>query len=200
MSRWLILGVTGLWLLGSGCLSEPITAADIELPPTDYVFADTATAVVPVADYAARKTLKPFGLYVNDRFRGYHAGDDIEYVDSLGRVPVFAVMDGEVIKAQTVGGYGGFILIDHGDVRAIYGHLDLATVTVKAGDEVVRGQKLGELAADHSDASGGERKHLHFAVYEGNDIRYKGYETKQSSLSKWLDPTQFLLDHGVVLE
>ncbi|HRH32011.1 MAG TPA: M23 family metallopeptidase [bacterium] len=200
MSRWIFLGLSGLVLLGSGCLSEPITAADIELPPTDYVFVDSVETVVPVADYAARKTTRPFGVYVKDRVRGYHTGDDIEYADVLGSVPVFAIMEGDVVKAQNMEGHGGYVLIDHGDVRAVYSHLDIATVSVKPGDHVVRGQKLGELAADHSEASGGDRKHLHFAVYEGNDIRYKGFETKQSSLSKWLDPTQFLLDHGVILE
>ncbi|MDO8559969.1 MAG: hypothetical protein Q7S23_02925, partial [bacterium] len=62
-----------------------------------------STAVVlPIAGYRERRTFKVYGQYVQDRFRGYHTGDDIEYADISKDVPVFAIADGEVVAARRV--------------------------------------------------------------------------------------------------
>lgn len=200
--RLLFVSLTVCLLLGAGCARVPGAdqAAPVQVDDSTPNAAEpTVSVVAPIAEYAKRRTFKVFGQYVHDRFTGYHTGDDIEYADVAGDVPVYAIMDGEVIKAQFVSGYGGFVLIDFGDVRAIYGHLDLSSVTVKPGDHVTAGQTIGILGDDHSAETDGERKHLHFAVYEGDEIRYQGYEAKQSSLANWLNPTDYLTSLGVSL-
>ncbi len=94
---------------------------------------------------------------------GYHQGIDIavDYGD-----PVVAAASGVVVSAalDTDHGYGNLVVIDHnGSVRTMYAHLQ--KMNVKAGEEVTRGQLIGEAGATGY-AIG---PHLHFEVHiEGN--------------------------------
>ena len=44
----------------------------------DVEVEEAAAAVFPVEEHFERRTFKVFGQYVQDRFVGYHAADDIE--------------------------------------------------------------------------------------------------------------------------
>jgi murein DD-endopeptidase MepM/ murein hydrolase activator NlpD len=111
-----------------------------------------------------------------------------------------AVADGKIIRAGRVSGYGGMILIAHNisgkTINAIYGHLDLNSVSLKAGQPVTKGQVIANLGADKSTDTDGERKHLHFALYEGAPNRINGYVPTSAELGNWINPQQFFLDHG----
>ncbi len=211
---WFVLSALAVIILGAGCASSdsvpPVSDEPVLVEPSTPITKPEVTpevepaegetmVVAPVADYAVRRTVKPFGTYAQDRFVGYHAADDIEYTDVAGDVSVRAVMAGEVVRAQFVSGYGGFVLIDHGDVRALYGHLDLKSVTVKPGDQVTAGQTLGILGDGNTSETDGERKHLHFGVYAGDEVRLQGYEGAQAALDDWLNPTEWLQSQGVSL-
>lgn len=65
-----------------------------------------------------------------------HAGQDFRLPKGS---PVLAARDGTVVSASLTGGYGNFLVLDHGqDVQTRYAHLDEILVTV--GDEVSTGQ------------------------------------------------------------
>lgn len=173
--------------------SSPVTNATP--PPMEAL--DPAVAL-PIADYASRRTLKAHGEYIRDRFSGYHLGDDIEYVDVEAAVPVQAIADGTVVRAARVSGYGGFVSIEHvldgKTVIAVYGHLDFGSVSRKAGEVVTKGQTIGNLGQGGTAETDGERKHLHFALYEptsSSDRRVNGYESAPAGLATWLNPTDF---------
>src|SRR3990167_2930158 len=110
-------------LLLSGCgPKEEISVEEVE-----EELAVESSVGFPVEEYFERRTFKVFGQYVQDRFVGYHAADDIEFGDVEEEVPVVAIADGTVTRVGTVGGYGGFISIffsiEGREIHAIYGHV-----------------------------------------------------------------------------
>jgi len=100
----------------------------------------------------------PFGWRSNP-FGGspeFHQGLDIA---APSGTTVLAAAGGTVILAQWYGGYGNFILIDHGgSVATGYGHL--SAIYVSAGQAVQRGQAIGAVGSTGQSTG----PHLHFEV------------------------------------
>lgn len=72
---------------------------------------------------------------------------------------VFATADGEVAEAGWKGGYGNCVDVDHGyNYVTRYAHL--AKISVKPGDKIARGQKLGEVGSTGKSTG----PHLHYEV------------------------------------
>ncbi len=191
---------TVLLVLGGGCANTTFPAEESGEQPAvvdDSAVRQEATAVLPVEGYVERRTFKVFGQYVSDRFTGYHVADDIEFGDVTKEVPVVAIMDGTVVRIGYVGGYGGMALIDHGDVNAIYGHIDLSSSLLKVGDTVTMGQFIASLGDGETAETDGERKHLHFGLYVGVPNRINGYETDASLVKNWINPQDFFTEHAV---
>ncbi len=213
--KTIALLLCSLSILTSCTTAEPTTSADISLNTTTTPAtvpsstittppAQTHSIVLPIEQYGKRKTLKVFGEYIQDRFTGYHVADDIEFTDTDADVPVKAIADGQVEVVQFVSGYGGFIRIKHTidgkTIHSLYGHIALQSAAVKVGDQVKAGQFLADLGKGFSTETDGERKHLHFGLYAGNDARLNGYETTAESVSKWLNPQDFFTQHQVVID
>lgn len=185
---------------------KPIERAAESVPTSTEVRAiepAETEVVLPIAGYDARDVFKNFGEFIDDRFHGYHLGDDIEYGDSSERIPVFAIADGTVVeRKEFVSGYGGFILtrhvIDGKTITALYGHLDTKSVPLNVGDPVKKGQVIAFLGENESHETDGRRKHLHFGLYEGDEIRYLGYEKEVAHVSQWINPRDFFMHHGIL--
>lgn len=96
---------------------------------------------------------RPHPIYGGTRF---HSGIDIA-VDS--GIDIKAAEDGVVLLAETNGGYGLCVIIDHGGgVSTLYGHAQ--KLLVKKGEEVTRGQVIAKVGS--TGVSTGP--HLHFEV------------------------------------
>jgi cell wall-associated NlpC family hydrolase len=96
--------------------------------------------------------------------------------------PVLAAGSGTVTTSvrQDAGGFGIHVVIDHGDgLSTLYGHLSLSLVDV--GDEVVAGQKIGEVGSTGYSTG----PHLHFTV-------------KQDGRA--IDPGPFMAARGAALD
>jgi murein DD-endopeptidase MepM/ murein hydrolase activator NlpD len=154
----------------------------------------------------ARITKKLFGTYVTpknspvqpERFTGYHTGVDFETApaEKDKDVPIPALCDGALLMKESASGYGGVAVqsctLNNEMVTVIYGHLRLSSISGRAGQKLHAGDMLGVLGTGYSSETDGERKHLHLGIHKGPDINILGYVQKQSDLSDWLDPTQFL--------
>ena len=106
----------------------------------------------------------------------FHYGTDIGA--SCG-TPVFAATAGSVRAAGSVGSYGNWILIDHGEgVQTGYAHLGDTLVVV--GDRVAAGQPIGRVGS--TGLSTGCHTHV--------EVRVDGVR---------IDPQPFFLNRGVVL-
>lgn len=200
-----------LWIVllcscfGFGCAQPPISRIDSVTPEAIPSPQGGAVVVLPVENYLSRRTSKGFGEYIQDRFRGYHVADDIEYVDVAEEVPVVAIASGTVrLVRSLVSGYGGAMRIEHQiagkTIQAIYGHLDLQQTTFKVGDHVTSGQQLAVLGEGKTRETDGERKHLHFGLYEGLDSRINGYESSASRVKNWINPQDFFMSQGLDME
>lgn len=100
----------------------------------------------------------PFGYRVHPILgvRKLHTGIDIN--GSTGQ-PIVAAADGEVILAQTYGGYGRAVVIDHGGGMAtLYAHQ--SQIAVSVGESVTRGEVIGYVGCSGSCTG----PHLHFEV------------------------------------
>lgn len=163
----------------------------------------------PLEKTLERSSYKSFGQYFDknfyigkenlfpNQFIGYHVGTDLEIFpqEKDTDVPVFAVGNGIISFMGPVTGYGGLILekFDDMDLTALYGHLKLSSTNIKVGDRVNTDQTLALLGDEYSSETAGERKHLHFAIYHGQDLYFKGYENTKDELDqKWIDPMRFL--------
>lgn len=88
--------------------------------------------------------------------KAYHSGMDI---GAPYGTSILAAADGIVIAAQFVSGYGNYVIIDHGSgIWTLYAHM--SKITVKKGDEVEVGQKIGEVGSTGRSTG----NHLHFEV------------------------------------
>lgn len=203
-ARWLGGGDEDMWLCEHGQWvrhGQPSTPA----PTTGCELEEIETKVVlPIVGYSSRRTFKAYGEYIDDRFTGYHVGDDIEFADRQDRIPVVAIANGTVRKIGSVSGYGGVVVIQHDidgeKVNALYGHLDIAQSPLKEGLEVKKGDYIAPLGEDKTPETDGERKHLHFSLYQGDEMKLQGYEKDPARLADWINPTDFFRKHGAPLE
>lgn len=161
--------------------------------------APSSDLAAPTTKFKERITKKPFGIYITpedspiqpERFTGYHTGVDVEYEDVAADVPIYAVSDGTVVLSRTASGYGGVIIIEikvSGNQHTVlYGHIRPSSLP-SIGQKVLKGEQMGVLGTAFSAETGGERKHLHFAVLSDSRIDLKGYVQNKSELSGWIDP------------
>jgi murein DD-endopeptidase MepM/ murein hydrolase activator NlpD len=169
----------------------------------------------PISDFESRNQYKTFDQYWSkasyqgrealfpNQYVGYHVAADLEINpgEENQDVPVYAVTDGKITFAGPVTGYGGLILLDmaNDSHTALYGHINLSSLKVKTGDSVKAGQKLAVLGKAFSSETGGERKHLHFGIYNGKGVYYHGYEPSEATVqSKWIDPAVYLKQKSAV--
>ncbi|MDQ6616957.1 MAG: peptidoglycan DD-metalloendopeptidase family protein [Actinomycetota bacterium] len=90
------------------------------------------------------------------RWGGFHPGIDI--APPYG-TPIHAAKDGVVIFAGPEGGYGNFVLIDHGG-GIVTGYAHQSRIAVTQGQSVTQGQVIG-FEGSTGDSTG---PHLHFEV------------------------------------
>ena len=90
----------------------------------------------------------------------FHSGIDLR--GNLG-TPITAALDGTISVVSENWMYGKYIIISHPNgFKTLYGHLN--AYSVKQGDKVARGRKIGEVG--NTGYSTGP--HLHFAIYDKN--------------------------------
>ncbi len=104
------------------------------------------------------RVTSPFGYRIHPIFgtRRLHTGIDI---DADSGDPIRAAESGRVILAETYGGYGRAVVIDHGGGMAtLYAHQ--SSLAVSVGDVVERGEVIGYVGCSGFCTG----PHLHFEV------------------------------------
>lgn len=139
-----------------------------------------------------------FGRF-RSRYDQYHAGEDWQLVrgrSNLG-VPVYAIGHGRIVYAHPYG-WGtdqGVIIVRHtfADGRtflSFYGHMDPESVTLRAGDCVVRGQEIAKIGQPRTPP------HLHFEIRTHmSGEPGPGYWPVDPTEAGWLPPSQFIWNY-----
>ena len=194
-------------------------SSDSQTTPTSATSqtAPVPTIIYPIDNYSARLSKNSFGSYYFSQnsqkfdstvcpgaseYTGYHTGDDLETIPAEQNIPiaVTSIATGTVRQVGRVSGYGGLAVIEYtlGDetYTAYFGHINLATTTLKVGSTVSIGEKIAELAPACSSANSNVRKHLHFSLHKGTGVDVEGYVNSKSALSAWIDPKALLSTLG----
>jgi hypothetical protein len=175
-----------------------------------FVFAQSVKTnnnfFAPLDKANKRVTKKKFGQYITpktspvqpERFQGYHTGVDFEILpgDLNKAVKVRAVCNGKLLLKKYASGYGGVAVqsckIDNQDITVVYGHLKLASISLKLNQLIKIGDYIGVLGANKSVETNGERKHLHLGFHKGSALNIRGYVATKPELKNWLDPCQYV--------
>ncbi|OIJ21888.1 hypothetical protein BKP45_04140 [Anaerobacillus alkalidiazotrophicus] len=101
--------------------------------------------------------------YQGMRWGRFHRGIDIARPSNYN---ILAADNGTVTFAGWDGGYGNKIIINHNNgMRTLYAHL--ASMDVKVGQTVARGQKIGVMGTTGNSTG----IHLHFEVYQNGELK-----------------------------
>jgi murein DD-endopeptidase MepM/ murein hydrolase activator NlpD len=101
----------------------------------------------------------PTSGYISQKYYWYHQAVDIA---NKSNPDIVASQGGTVTTAGwNAGGYGNYVIIDHGNgYRTLYAHMLNNSMVVKAGQRVTQGQKLGLMGSTGRSTG----THLHFEV------------------------------------
>ena len=117
-----------------------------------------------------KKFTSPYGWRIHpvDKIRKFHYGVDL--ANNKG-TDIVASRSGEVVLATYNSSAGYYVKIDHGDgFASVYMHL--THYTVKVGDKVTAGQKVGEMGSTGKSTG----SHLHFGIlYNGSYVNPAKY-------------------------
>ncbi|UJP63325.1 murein hydrolase activator EnvC family protein [Mongoliitalea daihaiensis] len=103
---------------------------------------------------------KRFGNQPHPTLKGVVEPNDGIDIQTTPNAGVRAVFDGEVVKVATVPGYGGTILIKHGEYYTLYSKLKV--ISVKTGDKVKAKQVIGQVYTNKDGVS-----EMHFETWKG---------------------------------
>ncbi len=105
--------------------------------------------------------------YYGPRWGRMHTGIDI---DGTTGQPIVASKSGTVILASSYSGYGNAVIIDHGGIQTLYGHM--SSFGVSEGQQVSQGEIVGNVGCTGSCTG----DHLHFEVrVNGEPVDPMGY-------------------------
>ena len=157
----------------------------------------------PVLDYFDPRR-KSYGVTVKGEKSSFagsvHVGDDNSWGNELRTV--VAAAPGVVRQAGHIFSWGFIVIIEHkmpdgSAVCTLYAHLSPA-LTVKPGDTVKAGQRIGCIGRNHTVDNGGYFAHLHFGVHRGTYsgsqwiCGYVGTAKWEHGDHEWVNPQEFL--------
>lgn len=103
---------------------------------------------------------RPFGTHPHPTVKGVTEDNDGLDIQTTPNANVRAVFDGEVTKIFTVPGYGGTIVIKHGEYYTMYSKLKV--ISVKSGEKVTAKQILGQVYTNKDGVA-----EVHFETWKG---------------------------------
>ncbi|MCH7409234.1 peptidoglycan DD-metalloendopeptidase family protein [Belliella sp. DSM 111904] len=103
---------------------------------------------------------KRFGTHPHPTLKGIVEDNDGVDIQTNPNSSVRTVFDGEVTKVATVPGYGGTILIKHGEYYTMYSKLKV--INVKAGEKVKAKQVIGQVYTNKEGIA-----EVHFETWKG---------------------------------
>ena len=170
----IIIAITLSVVLTTTAKKSDIVIDDSNNEPSEVVDAYALTFDLPLLDCTVVRDHVLDTIIYNESVGWYETHHGIDLVSQTSN-DVLAAAEGTIEEIYTNDSEGTVIVIKHNDVyTSIYGSLN-SDVTVKVGDKVNRGQKLGTT----SDTGLNEYKtgaHLHFQLFmDENEVNPADY-------------------------
>lgn len=131
-------------------------------------------AIKPIREDKLKRSIRAlsgFGMRLHPVFKRLRMHSGLDFTCPKG-TPIQATGAGKVIKVQRKRmGYGTHVIIDHGyGYQTLYAHM--ASVNVKKGDKVTRGQQIGTVGNTGTSTA----PHLHYEViFNGKKVNPINY-------------------------
>ncbi|AFL82779.1 membrane-bound metallopeptidase [Belliella baltica DSM 15883] len=103
---------------------------------------------------------KKFGTHPHPTLKGIVEDNDGVDIQTAPNSNVRSVFDGEVIKVGTIPGYGGTIVVKHGEYYTMYSKLKV--ISIKTGDKIKAKQVLGQVYTNKDGVA-----EVHFETWKG---------------------------------
>ncbi len=103
---------------------------------------------------------RPFGPHPHPTIKGFTDDNDGIDIQTTPNAKARSVFDGEVTKISTIPGYGGTIIVKHGEYYTMYSKLKV--ISVKTGDKVKAKQIIGEVYTNKEGVA-----EIHFQTWKG---------------------------------
>jgi len=103
---------------------------------------------------------KKYGTHPHPTLKGIVEDNDGVDIQTTPNSNVRSVFDGEVIKVGTIPGYGGTIVVKHGEYYTMYSKLKV--ISVKTGDKIKSKQILGQVYTNKEGVA-----EVHFETWKG---------------------------------
>ena len=152
-------------------------------------------AIQPVANKNLKQTASGYGTRIDPIYKTvkFHAGMD--FSANVG-TPVYVTGNGKVKQAGWDGLYGNCIVVEHGfGYVTRYAHLN--KIKVKVGQEVVRGEVIGEVGSTGKSTG----PHLHYEVHvKGQVVNPVNYYFMDLSADDYDRMIEIASNHGKVFD
>lgn len=152
-------------------------------------------AIQPVANKNLKQTASGYGTRIDPIYKTvkFHAGMD--FSANVG-TPVYVTGNGTVKQAGWDGLYGNCIVVEHGfGYVTRYAHLN--KIKVKVGQEVVRGEVIGEVGSTGKSTG----PHLHYEVHvKGQVVNPVNYYFMDLSADDYDRMIEIASNHGKVFD
>jgi len=137
-------------------IPDGIKPNEVIIDTTKYV---TKTVAAIPGVVGEGKFMWPTSGVITQRFFWYHQADDIA---NPSNPPIVAAQTGTVVTSGwNAGGYGNYVVIDHGNgYKTLYAHMLNNSIVVKVGQKVNQGQKIGTMGSTGRSTG----THLHFEI------------------------------------
>lgn len=148
---------------------------------------DGKPTIKPVSKKDYRRISSTYGYRTDPVHGGKRMHKGLDFAGPIG-INIYSTGDGVVYRAgYNTHGYGNEVIVKHhGGYMTRYGHMK--TVTVKAGEKIKRGQKVGELG--NTGKSTGP--HLHYEVIKnGNKVNPANYFFNNLSIEEFEQIVKF---------
>ena len=148
----------------SGNIAKPSATKPSAPAPTGGGNFEAMRGSLPRPVSGAFKVTNPFGRHELAGLPGVqYDNPGIDAQVAVG-ASANAVFGGKVSGVYSIPGFGTVVIVSHGNYYTVYGNL--SSVSVKAGEQVKQGQKVGTVGKDPDNSSQGL---IHFEVWKNRE-------------------------------
>lgn len=147
----------------------PVEKPDDKDPTDDPKPDEKLTFTLPVANVVTNMEFSMDNLVFHKTLNNWQVHRGLDFLTETSE-SVFAIADGTIAEVTSNDGVGGMIVINHAEgYVSVYKSLDKASLNLKAGDKVKKGDEIGKTSTSMI-LEVNEGNHLHLEVKKDGNL------------------------------